>query len=265
MNSAINTLLFDLDDTLVVEEASARAAIIETAELAQARYGLDPRGMHETLRKTCRELWYEFPSHPYCKKVGISSWEGLWAEFIGPDPNLGALRDWYPTYRYESWRASLIRHGIDDPDLAAELAETFPRLRRRNHAVYPDTIGTLERLSRGYNLGLLTNGSPDLQRRKMEGAGVAGYFDRILISGDVGIGKPDRLVFEMILARLKANPGTSLMIGNSLTSDVLGAQRAGMRTVWVNRSGASGDDSIVPDWEIACLEELDAVLAAASA
>ncbi len=260
MAATINTLVFDLDDTLVVEQASAEAAIIETAELAQAKYGLDPHEMHTTLRKTCREIWYAFPSHPYCKRVGISSWEGLWAEFIGSNKNLKALRDWAPTYRYESWRASLNRHGIDDPDLAAELAGTFPRLRRCKHAVYPDTIKALKRLSKDYALGLLTNGTPDLQRRKMEGAGVAEYFDQILISGDVGLGKPDKRIFEMILTRLKASPETSLMIGNSLTSDVQGAQGIGMQAVWINRSGKFRDDNVIPDWEISALDELDTIL-----
>jgi len=260
MTEIIDTLIFDLDDTLVVEQESAKAAIIETAELAQAKYGLDPHEMHTTLRETCREIWYEFPSHPYCKRVGISSWEGLWAEFTGPGKNLKALRDWAPTYRYESWRTSLSRHGIDDPDLAAELAETFPRLRRCRHEVYPDTMDALKRFSQGYALGLLTNGTPDLQRRKMEGAGVAAYFDQILISGDIGFRKPDKRVFETILTRLNAGPETSLMIGNSLTSDVQGAQGIGMRTVWINRSGKARDDSVVPDWEIASLEELDTIL-----
>jgi putative hydrolase of the HAD superfamily len=260
MTAAINTLVFDLDDTLVIEQASARAAIIETAELAQAKYGLDAREMHTTLRKTCREIWYEFPSHPYCKRVGISSWEGLWAEFTGLDKNLKALRDWAATYRYESWHTSLSRHGIDDPDLAAEMAETFPQLRRHKHAVYPDTIATLRRFSQSYALGLLTNGTPDLQRRKIEGAGVAAYFDQILISGDLGFGKPDKRIFQTILAQLKAGSKTSLMIGNSLTSDIQGAQNIGMQTVWLNRSGKPRDDSIIPDWQISSLDELDAIL-----
>jgi putative hydrolase of the HAD superfamily len=259
MSAIINTLVFDLDDTLVVEEASAKAAIIETAELARTRYGLDPHEMHKTLRKTCRELWHESPSHPYCKKVGISSWEGLWAEFAGSDANLKALRNWASTYRYESWHTSLDRHGIDDPNLAAELAETFPQIRRCKHTVYPDAIKALKRFSRGYSLGLLTNGAPDLQRRKMEGAGVSGYFDQILISGEVGIGKPDRRIFEIILTQLKANPETSLMIGNSLISDVQGARSIGMQTVWINRPGKSRDIDIIPDWEIASLDELDSI------
>lgn len=262
MISSINTLIFDLDDTLVVEEASAEAAFIETGELAQARYGLDPRELHATLRKTCRELWYAFPSYPYCMRVGISSWEGLWAEFTGTDPDLKALREWGPTYRFESWRTTLHRHGIEDLQLAAELAETFPRVRRGKHVVYADTTKTLEQLSPGYFLGLLSNGAPDLQRRKIEGSGLAGYFDHVLISSDVGIGKPDRRAFEMLMTRLKASAETALMIGDSLTTDVQGAQRAGLRAVWVNRSGKARRDGIVPDWEISGLDELNSILAA---
>jgi putative hydrolase of the HAD superfamily len=265
MTSAIHTLIFDLDDTLVVEQASAEAAFIETGELARARYGLDPNELHTTLKRICRELWYAFASHPYCKRVGISSWEGMWAEFTGPDPDLKALRDWAPVYRCQSWRAALRSHGIDDSDLAVELAETFLSLRRGKHVVYEDASRALAQLSRSHALGLLTNGASDLQRRKIDGAGLAAYFDQVLISGDVGIGKPDRRIFDMILTRLKACAETSLMIGDNLTSDVQGAQEAGLRAAWVNRSGRCRDGSIVPDWEISSLDELNPILAAVPA
>ncbi|MBN1567447.1 MAG: HAD family hydrolase [Acidobacteria bacterium] len=254
-------LIFDLDDTLVVEEASAEAAFIETGGPARDKYGIDPSDLHSTLRKACRELWYGFPSHPYCKRVGISSWEGMWAEFIGPDPDLKALREWAPVYRYEAWRKALHLHGIEDADLAAEMAEAFPRLRRKKHAVYPDTIRTLERLRGNYILALLTNGASDLQRRKIEGSGINGYFSQILISGDIGIGKPDPGIFRMLLARMRANAEATVTIGNSISSDIQGAHAAGLRAVWLNRSGASRDDSIVPDWEISTLDELFPILA----
>jgi putative hydrolase of the HAD superfamily len=264
MKAKVDTLIFDLDDTLVVEEPSARAAIIETGELARIRYGLDPTGFHATLREACRKLWYGFSSHPYCKKIGISSWEGLWAEFTGDDPDLKALKKWAPTYRLESWRTALTSHGIDDTDLAAELAETFPRIRRGKHVIYEDTSQTLAALSQKHSLGLLTNGAPDLQRRKIDGAGIKKYFDQVLISGDIGIGKPDRRIFDAILMRLNVSPETSLMIGNSLISDVKGAQSVGMRAVWLNRSGKIRDDSIIPDWEISSLNQLSSVLDVAS-
>jgi putative hydrolase of the HAD superfamily len=260
MNSAVDTLIFDLDDTLIVEEACAEAAFVETGELARIRYGIDPHLLHATVRKTCRALWYAFPSHPYCKRVGISSWEGMWAEFTGAGPDLIALRDWAPTYRFDSWRTALQSFGIDDPDLAAEMAETFPRLRREKNIVHADAVPALEQFSRSHCLGLLTNGAPDLQRRKIDGSGLAKYFSHILISGEVGIGKPEARFFEMLLNRMKAKAGTTLMIGNSLTSDVQGAQNAGMCAVWINRSGHARHDGITPDWEISNLDQLSSIL-----
>jgi putative hydrolase of the HAD superfamily len=261
MAGAIDTLIFDLDDTLIVEEASAEAAFLETGELARTRYGLDPGQLHTAVRKTCREIWYAFPSHPYCKRVGISSWEGMWAEFAGEDPELKPLREWAATYRFESWRDALRSHGIEDPELAAELAETFPRLRRGKHFAYPDTVQTLKRLSGTYSLGLLSNGALDLQRTKLAGSGLSRYFDQVLFSGEVGFGKPDPRVFSMILSRLGSTAEKALMIGDRLATDVQGAQGAGLRAVWLNRSGQAGDGRIVPDWEIASLDALIPILA----
>jgi putative hydrolase of the HAD superfamily len=256
MMDGIETLIFDLDDTLVVEEASAEAAFIETGELARIRYGIDPRELHRTVRKTCRELWYAFPSHPYCKRVGISSWEGMWAEFTGPDPELIPLRNWAPVYRLESWKTALHIHGVEDPYLAAELGELFPKLRRQKNVLCPDTLPVMERLAGHYALGLITNGASDLQRRKLEGAAIAKYFDQVLFSGDIGIGKPDRKPFEVLLTRLHATAQSSIMIGDRLATDIQGAHNVGMRAVWINRSKEQNDSDIVPDWEIADLSEL---------
>ena len=78
----MKALIFDLDDTLVVEEASAEAAFLETCELAKVRYGINPQDLHATLRQTCRNLWHDSPARAYCLEIGISSWEGLWARFV---------------------------------------------------------------------------------------------------------------------------------------------------------------------------------------
>jgi putative hydrolase of the HAD superfamily len=260
MISVITALIFDLDDTLVVEECSAEAAFIESGLLAQERYGLDPRELHATLRKTCREIWYAFPSHPYCKRVGISSWEGMWAEFIGPGPDLKSLHDWAPEYRRESWYEALKRHKIDDLELAITLAETFPRLRRSKNVLYPDTLAALQTLSGKYVFGLITNGASDLQRTKIKGAGIGEYFDEILISGDFGFGKPDARLFTILLERLQVSAGRALMIGNSLATDIQGAHNAGIRTAWINRSMSIRDAAIIPDWEISSLMELPLIL-----
>ena len=199
MKANTKALIFDLDDTLVVEKASAEAAFLTTCELARERYGIPPPELHTTLRKTCREIWYGSPLHPYCKKIGISSWEGLWARFEWDDDNLRALKEWAPTYRFESWHSSLRKHGVNDNDLAHELADIFIVERRKLHIVYDDVRPTIEALKSHYRLGLITNGASDHQREKIEGAGIGSYFEAILISGDIGIRKPEIQIFAQLL------------------------------------------------------------------
>jgi trans-aconitate methyltransferase len=92
------------------------------------------------------------------------------------------------------------------------------------------------------------------------GAGIAGWFDQIVISGDLGFGKPDSRIFRETLSRLGASAGEAIMIGNSLHSDIRGAQQAGLRAVWVNRSGAAREDGIVPDGEVPDLRALTHII-----
>ncbi len=166
---AIKAILIDLDDTLVVEVASAEAAFLATCALAEDKYGTDPETLCRTVRHTARELWYRAPARLYAVAVGISSWEALWARFEGDDPSLRVLREWAPTYRRESWTRALAEHGIEDPPFAERLAERFPIERRALHVVYPDVEPALRALQGTYRLALITNGASDLQREKLVG------------------------------------------------------------------------------------------------
>ena len=180
--------------------------------------------------------------------------------FHSDDADVRQLREWVPTYRKEAWSMSLAAHGVDDIALALEMSATFQRERPAHHIVYDDTVPTLRNLRRTYPLAMLTNGAVDLQRRKIELSGLKPFFDVITISGEIGIGKPDSRVFELTLDRLRATPAEAVMVGNSLKSDIAGALGAGIKAIWLNRSGATAKGDIKPDVEIAGLDELEDVL-----
>jgi putative hydrolase of the HAD superfamily len=249
-------LIFDLDDTLVADGASAATAFHKTGLFAQTHYGRNLVGFYDTVREVCRGYWYQSPARAYCIEVGISSWEGLWADFTGNDENLRILREWAPTYRKLTWTTVLQKFGISDEAFALTLAEFYVQKRAELHLVYGDVVPTLEALKSHYRLGLLTNGAPDLQRRKIEGAGLGKYFDAIVVSGEVGIGKPDGRVFDLVLSRLGAKPGDTIMIGDSLKSDIQGAHICGIKAVWMNRQGKAPEESFIPDYEVPDLIEL---------
>ena len=104
-------VLLDLDDTLIEEEAFARAQLRGTAALVD---GLPSEGWDEVVIAAARSLWYESPFFPACTELGIASWEGLWATFAGTHARLAGLAAWAPTYRRQAWRAALRAAGHAD-------------------------------------------------------------------------------------------------------------------------------------------------------
>lgn len=252
----MQAIIFDMDDTLVIEEASVNRAFLDTCRLAELRHGTNPDEIHTAARRLAREIWYAGPAAGYCRAIGISSWEGLAGAFAADGPEPAALRDWIPAYRLKAWKAALESCGIVDPELAADMAEAFASNRGRYHNLFEDTLPCLKTLAPQYRLGLLTNGAAVIQRGKMERTGIPGYFAEIIVSGEAGCRKPDGRIFRLMLERLGATPEETLMAGNSLDSDIAGARDAGIKTAWVNRSGEPPDPEITPDMEVRSLAEL---------
>lgn len=253
---AIRSIFFDLDDTLVVEGASADAAFLATCEQAHEKHGIDPAALHQSVRYHARELWRASVTITYCRAIGISSWEGLWARFLGNDPNLKRLRAWAPTYRHEAWFRALADHGISDSSFAKQLSDIFFAERRKRHVVFSDVEDSLTSLREVCQLALITNGAPDLQREKIQRANLAQYFDEILISGEVGVGKPDCRIFTLALEALATSPSEAVMVGDSLARDICGAHHAGLKGIWVNRSGSDAASQVTPDIQITSLSQM---------
>ena len=142
------------------------------------------------------------------------------------------------------------------PERARELAEAFFRERRR-YPLYPEAEAFLaEARRRGLALALLTNGVPDLQREKLVGAGLAHHFSLVLISGEVGIGKPDPRLFRMALCAFGVAPEEAAMVGDNPQKDVRGARLAGVRAVWVDRGLRPEDPEASPDLRVGDLREV---------
>ena len=257
----IRAVIFDLDETLIVEEASNDASVLAAGELAVARRGVDRLALLAALRTRSRELFLAGPMIDYCRDVGISSREALWGSFTGDDSALLQLRDWMPMYRLRSWMGALNELGIDDRALAAELAEFFVIDRSRRHVVFPESVPVLHDLKKRFRLALITNGAPDIQSAKIDGSNLASFFETIVISGHLGFGKPDPRIFQMTLERLGVAPHEAVMIGDSLNRDVAGAHTAGLRTVWINRYNRTlTDEHPIPDLQLTDLRELPTLL-----
>ncbi len=255
MLESLSAILFDLDDTLMVEWNSARDSIVESIALLSEPVNEDK--FVQIIIEEARVLWHAQPVYGYCKNIGISSWEALWADFDGNDKNLEFLRKYAADYRINSWMNALKKFHIDDKNTALRLSEYYKSIRNTKHFLFPDTRKILEKLKGNYSLGLITNGTPDLQWKKIKGGKLENYFDAIVISGETGTGKPDPVIFNELLKRLNCNAQNSIMIGDSLNTDIEGAKNAGITTIWLNRNGKVIKDSLlIPDFEIKNLPEL---------
>ena len=112
-----------------------------------------------------------------------------------------------------------------------------------------------------YQLVLLTNGSPTLQNTKLEiTSELAPYFTHIVISGAFGKGKPDPSIFQFALSQCNLQADDAIMVGDNLMTDILGASRAGIRSIWINRENKQPDKDIKPSYEITNLEDLFPIL-----
>ena len=250
-------LLFDLDETLVVDERVAIETFEATARVAAERCEVDAGRLAKDARERARELFWAAPNHAYCRRIGMSSWEGLWCRFEGDAAELRALAQWAPSYRCETWRLALADQAIDEPALAAELGERFGAERRGRHELFDDALPTLDALSGDWSLAILTNGASCLQREKLVGAGLLERFTVVVASGDLGVGKPAGEIFARALRLLGVERSQAVMVGDSYANDVEGARAAGLRAVWLDRHG----DGVGEGPRIGTLAQLPAALA----
>lgn len=252
----LHALLLDLDDTLIPDESASEAAFLAACAPVAERYGLDPATVARSAGACARQIWHTSDHIAYCQSIGISSWEGLWADFTGDTPDLQRLHAWAPAYRREAWTRALAQHGVDDPAFAEHLADRFRHERRQRNAMFPDAAELLPQFARHLPLTLVTNGAPDLQHFKIDASGVRPYFQSIVVSGEVGIGKPHPAPMQRALQQLNCDPAHAAMVGNNLTSDIAGALNTGVHAIWLNRDSAAVSGGIYPDHTISSLREL---------
>jgi len=233
-------VLLDLDGTLLDDRWHGIALAQACGEVA-ARLGLDAGALAEANNR---------------------AWDGYWPR-IERRWMLGELDG--ASVRREVWRRTLQSCGVDDESAALDAAESFYQLCREAYRLYDDVEGLAAAAQgAGIALALITNGAPDDQRDKLRTLGIEDWFGAIVISGELGVGKPDPAVFRLALEGLGVEAGAAWHVGDLLGADVAGANAAGVGSVWLNRTGAQRTETDpVPDLEVQSLSELTRRLAVA--
>lgn len=124
--------------------------------------------------------------------------------------------------------------GVDTVDPVA-LSDTFQHGLGAHGELYDDAAALLDALRPHAPVAMVTNGISGVQRAKIERLGLDQWFDCIVISDEVGVSKPDPAIFDLVFAEIgEDRRARSVMVGDSLSSDIAGAQNAGIDSCWYN-------------------------------
>lgn len=193
----VETVLFDLDNTLVQYQRSPG----ELLSIAFETVGVEPL----------------FPVEAYYERFD---------EFAEQTDSIDDLRS--------ACFATLASERGYEKELGRQVAAAFSNERDQSNVVLvPGAKSVLNEFHSQYTLGIVTNGSPDSQRTKIEATGLERWIDAVVFAGHNTPAKPAPEPFERVLSVLGAPPESTVHIGDSVDTDVRGAHNAGLDSVWL--------------------------------
>lgn len=224
----IRNILFDLDDTLLNFHLAEKIALTKTL----MHLGIEPKD--ETLSRY--------------SALNLSQWKLLEQQKI--------TRDEVKIRRYQLLFDEL---GIDCS--AEHAAEYYEDLLGVGHYFVDGAEELLKELSKDYHLYIVSNGTAKVQESRIKSSGIAAYLNDIFISQKIGFDKPNVKFFDYCFSRIPSfEKHETLIIGDSLSSDIAGGRNSGITTVWFNPDGLQNSSDIIPDHEIYHLLDLISLL-----
>ena len=222
----IEFLFLDLDDTILDFQKAERLALAKTLE----SFGLPPTDtVLARYHEINREHWERLERKELTRQqVLVGRFAALFAEM-----------------------------GLSAQ--AEQVARAYEENLSQGHYFLPGAEEALKSLSKKYKLYLASNGTARVQAGRLKSAGIIPYFQEIFVSEEMGYNKPDPAYFDACFARIPGfRKDRAMMVGDSLSSDILGGIQAGIATCWVNPHHKTG--SIRPDYEIESIVQLEALL-----
>ncbi|WP_267640305.1 HAD family hydrolase [Haloarchaeobius amylolyticus] len=222
MTAPVDTVLFDLDDTL----CTYRRSVPEMLDVAFEAVGVDPF----------------FAAPDYYERYD---------RFVDDCSGMRELR--------ATCFASLAEETGYDPDLGRELAAAYADERDHgNVEPLPGAGSAVEALAGDHRLAVVTNGAPEMQGQKLSALPFADAFEHVVHAGYDTPAKPAPDAFHHVLDLLGSDSARTVHVGNSLRSDVAGAQAAGVRAAWLAGEAGQhpGTDEPTPEYVLESLGEL---------
>lgn len=224
-------IFVDIDDTLLDYIPCCRQSFDEALQLIQLDHVEDKDRLFDLFMEISNRLFSE-------AKRGIYT--------------VAQVMDLYPAEFIE--RAGWPQHLLEP------FTQGFRQGWGNSHALVEGAFETLQTLhQRGYKLYAASNSFGHLQRKRLTLAGVMPFFEGTYISMDIGYDKPDRRFYDFALNDAQLSADEVLMVGDSMTTDIIGAQQVGIDTCWFNTTHRPIEDT-QPTYEIQSLSQLLSIL-----
>lgn len=149
--------------------------------------------------------------------------------------------------------------GIENKQEVLAINNDFLRRTASKTRLIPGAIELLDYLRPSYRLFILSNGFREVQSLKLKNAGLAPYFERLILSEDAKIQKPHKGIFDFALHNTSSRRTESLMIGDSWDADIVGAYHAGFGQIWFNPEGLPAN-GFTPTYTVRTLDEIRKIL-----
>lgn len=229
-------ILFDLDDTIISFDGVTDLSWEKTCEsfIKSEETSFDVKELLKSINKI--RSWY---------------WSDPERHRIGRMDIINARR--------EIVKAALHELNFLDQDKAYTMADSYSKLQEELVCLFPKSIETLEKLKGlGVRMVLITNGSSEKQRGKINRFCLSDFFEFCLIEEEIGFGKPDPRVYEIALQKLNLKAEDTWMVGDNLVWDIEAPKKVGIFSIWndYRREGLPKDSSVIPDRIICDISEL---------
>lgn len=164
-----------------------------------------------------------------------------------------------PQLRADRWNIILGKLGIDYDGTVLE--EMFENGVARYACPVEGAYELLDHLKDRYKLYIVSNGFRFVQESRLKIGDFEKYFDDIFVSEDIGIPKPATEFFDYCFQKLSNPPKSdTILIGDSLSADIIGGANYGIDTIWFNKNGDPMPESITPTHTVSTLKEIHTIL-----
>ena len=228
----ISDIFLDLDRTLWDFDLNARKTLIDIFE----KYSLYARGISSV--------------DNFIEAYTIHN-ERLWLLYRENKISKELLRS-------ERFNLTFLDFKIIDNELALEVGEEYINKCPLQTSLFPHTMEILNYLNNKYNLHIITNGFEEVQHIKLRASNLTSFFNNVITSEMVKVKKPNPIIFQYALDQANVIASNSIMIGDDLPVDILGAKAIGISQIYFNPKKEPHNEEI--DYEIACLSEIKNIL-----